>query len=126
MELSKCEDLKQDGNSQIEVENQEKGISQIGVRNQEGNSQIEAASQEESNRKLESPQLEREKPVDAVAQTSIAATDHDSSFELLKTDRALEANSSSFSTSSLDTSNTGRNSIGLNSLLYNIIVSFCF
>ena len=38
--------------------------------------------------------------VDAVGQTSL---DHDSSFERLKTDRALEANTSSFSTSSLDT-----------------------
>ena len=53
-------------------------------------------------------------PVDAVAQTSVTA-DHDSSFEQLKTDRALEANSSSFSTSSLDTSNPGRqfNSINI-------------
>merc|ERR1719373_1185183 len=47
-------------------------------------------------------------PVDAVAQTSmVSAVDPDSSFEQLKTDRALEANSSSFSTSSLDTSNPG-------------------
>ena len=38
--------------------------------------------------------------VDAVGQTSF---DHDSSFERLKADRALEANTSSFSTSSLET-----------------------
>ena len=93
LELSKCEDVNQGGNSQIGVGNQG-----------EFNEEREDPEAEKGN-KATDPMS-----VDAVAQTSLAAVDHDSSFEQLKTDRALEANSSSFSTSSLDTSNPGRQS----------------
>ena len=100
LELSKCEAVNQEGNSEVEVRNQE----------------------ENHNNEHESPRSEKENkatdpmPVDAVAQTS--AADRDSSFEQLTTDRALEANSSSFSTSSLDTSNPGRQFDGILNVIF--------
>ena len=102
LELSKCEDVNQGGNSQIGVGNQG-----------EFNEEREDPEAEKGN-KATDPMS-----VDAVAQTSLPGVDHDSSFEQLKTDRALEANSSSFSTSSLDTSNPGRQSNSIKVTLSN-------
>ena len=120
LELSKCEDENEDIKSEMKAVVEQK----VEVHKEPEDPALEIEHQEteaqnqegEFSPKEPSPRAEKENkatdpmPVDAVAQTSItnsASIDPDSSFEQLKTDRALEANSSSFSTSSLDTSNPG-------------------